>query len=187
MRVQQAVAELGVAGTRPEKAKKILAKIAPFSEAYAETVYRTNLATAYTAGRFRQAQDPDVEAITPAFEYTPVGDSSTRHNHLAARGLLASIKDGIWDRFSPPMGFNCRCDLRLVDRFELESRRLLLRNGQVKRYVPSGFGEAHPDKGFRVSRTDRRVNFADLDEAAELLPDVQPSPSMLYAELGIQN
>lgn len=157
VKLWEKVAELGMEGRSPVQAKRVLAEIGNFAESYAETIYRTNLAGAYTAGRFRQMQDPDVRAVAPAFEYMAIGDHSTRKNHAAADGLLADVSDGVWDRVSPPMGYNCRCDLRIVDRFELEDRGLLLKSGHVKLHTPATFKEAHPDKGFVVSRPDRRI------------------------------
>lgn len=157
VRLWEKVAELGIEGRQPSDAKKVLADIGDFAESYAETIYRTNLAGAYTAGRFKQMADPDVQAVAPAFEYTAVGDHSTRKNHAAADGAIADVKDSLWDKISPPMGYNCRCDLRIVDRFELKERGLLLPNGRAKTWTPSTFKDAHPDKGFTVTRPDRRI------------------------------
>lgn len=157
VKLWEKVAELGMEGRSPVQAKRVLAEIGNFAESYAETIYRTNLAGAYTAGRFKQMQDPDVRAVAPAFEYMAIGDHSTRKNHAAADGLLGDVTDSVWDRISPPMGYNCRCDLRIVDRFELEDRGLLLKSGHSRLYTPPTFKEAHPDKGFTVSRPDRRI------------------------------
>lgn len=157
VRLWEKVAELGIEGRTAVEAKRVLADIGGFAESYAETIYRTNLSGAYTAGRFKQMEDPDILAVTPAFEYTAVGDHSTRKNHAAADGLLADVRDGVWDKVSPPMGYNCRCDLRVVDRFELEERGLLTKDGKAKKFTPSTFGAAKPDKGFTVTRPDRRM------------------------------
>lgn len=149
--------ELGVSGRTANDARKVLPEVADISHHYAETIYRTNLAGAYTAGRFKQLEDPDIRAVVPAFEYSAVMDVNTRKNHAAGDGLIADASDPIWDKHSPPQGFNCRCDMRLVDRFELEERGLLLPNGHAKRWTPPSFGAAHPDPGFTVTRPDRRA------------------------------
>lgn len=156
-KVWEKTAELGSEGRSPDKARKILAEIGGFSQSYAETVYRTNLASAYTAGRFKEMEDPDVRAITPAFEFSAVNDVSTRHNHGAADGAIADSSDPIWDRLSPPLGFNCRCDLRVVHVFELRERGLIDKDGKVKRWLPATFKDAKADKGFTVTRPDRRM------------------------------
>lgn len=54
-RVQGAVVRGIREGTPEGTAGKIIAAIADWTRAYAETVFRTNVATAYSAGRFRQA------------------------------------------------------------------------------------------------------------------------------------
>lgn len=125
-----------------------LAAVGDFTKAYAETAYRTNVATAFTAGRFKQLEDPDVKAVTPAFEYTAVRDSSVRDNHLAADGFIAGMDNAEWNRIAPPMGFNCRCDIRSVDRWELNTRGLLRKGGHVTPHYPTGFAAAGPDAGF---------------------------------------
>lgn len=157
VRLWEKVTELGMAGRSPVEAKRILSEMSGFSESYAETVYRTNLAGAYTAGRFKQMQDPDVRAVAPGFEYTAIGDHSTRKNHAAADGMIADTHDKVWDSVSPPMGYNCRCDLRIVDCFELQERGLLTKDGHAKLFLPTRFREAQPDKGFTVTRPDRRM------------------------------
>jgi SPP1 gp7 family putative phage head morphogenesis protein len=155
--IQKEMARLGAAGVPANEAKKRIAEKAPFTEAYAQTAYRTNLATCMTAGRFQQLKDPEVRAVAPAFMFDAVTDDSVRDNHLAAKGLIADVNHSVWHLFSPPLGFNCRCDLNVMDIFELKDRGLLKRNGEVKTVYPSSFREAHPDRGFKVARPDHKV------------------------------
>lgn len=156
-RAQKAISDAVARGTSMGDVEAILQDMGDWSRAYAETVFRTNLATAYSAGRWKQVSDPDVAAVIPAMRYDAVGDKDTRPNHEAADGLIASINDPIWDRFTPPLGYNCRCTLELVDVFTLE-RMGLLNNGRVKRQTPPGFSRAHPDsERFGQGRPDRRI------------------------------
>ncbi len=117
-----------------------------WSMGYAKTVFRTNLNTAVTAGRFRQAQDPDVVGLLPAMEYDAVGDADTRDNHAAADGVILRVDNPAWNKLAPPLGYNCRCQVRF--RSVVELRRMgRIRNGQViESRVP---GDARPDVGFR--------------------------------------
>lgn len=115
-----------------------------WSRAYASTVYRTNTARAYTEGRFEQARDEDVKAVTPAFKFSAIRDDVTRHNHAAADGLIASTDDPVWETLKPPLGYNCRCSVRFVSKFELE-REGLFQDGRVKKFEPPGFEAAGPD------------------------------------------
>lgn len=138
-------------------ASAVLQDISGWTTAYADTVYRTNLTTAYAAGQWQQALDPEMMEISPAFEYAATGDKDTRPNHQAMNGLLAGKADPIWNTYSTPNGYRCRCGLRDVDRFELNDRGLLKDDGSVTRVIPPNFARAHPDPGFDKGRPDQRV------------------------------
>lgn len=138
--------------------QQVVGRMDGWTDAYAENVFRTTGATVYTAGRFTQASDPAVRKVIPAFRFAAIRDADVRPNHWAANGLVAGVEDPIWDRFSPPLGHNCRCDLVMVDRFDLEKMGLLDKTGNVTRYVPHTFAAAHPDPGF--SPGGRRRSYA---------------------------
>ncbi len=100
---------------RPEpSAAEIIRQTGDFTTAYARTVYRTNLNTAYTAGRFEQAQERGVRTVLPAMERFSVKDSSLRsgrpqdngENHRAAAGLVLETRDPRWALYAPPSGFS---------------------------------------------------------------------------------
>lgn len=156
-----------IAAYRTQKVKELLTKtveegegvdefsqamreLGPWTRAYSDTIYRTNVSNSYTEGRFSQAKTPDIIDATPALEYVGVGDDRTRPNHRAAFGLIAGIDDSVWHVHKPPQGYNCRCGVRLVSRFELERKGLLSPDGKVIRYTPPAFGSAQPDPDFKV-------------------------------------
>jgi SPP1 gp7 family putative phage head morphogenesis protein len=155
-RIQRAIADLAAAGESTPTAAKKIAEIGNFSRSYAETVFRTNLATAFTAGRMRQMQDPEIMEVTPAFEFETVGDVDVRPNHRATKGLIARVDSPAWDQYAPPLGFNCRCDLRVVDRYELKDKGLLDQIRKAPHYPPT-INAGGADAGFRVQRTDKKV------------------------------
>lgn len=105
-RVQQAMTTMLRQGTTLESAQDVIGQLGRWTRSYADTVYRTNVATAYSAGRFVQAADPDVEDVFKAFEFVTAGDVDVRHNHEAGHGSIASTRDPIWDRMAPPLGYN---------------------------------------------------------------------------------
>lgn len=92
----------------------VVARLAGLTRNHAQTVYRTNLTTAYTAGRFAQARDPDMTKVMGAFFRYEINDPDVRRgrredggeNHLAAHGLVAAANDPIWTFFSPPAGYS---------------------------------------------------------------------------------
>ncbi len=145
-RVQDFVASFVESGRGTPSIPDVIAGVGDFTRAYAQTVYRTNLTTAYTAGRFKQAQEPGVREVLPAMERWSIRDSGLRsgrpedngENHAAADGLVADTRDPIWRTHAPPSGYNCRCGVRMVPRPELR-RRNLLEGSRVLRFTPSGF------------------------------------------------
>lgn len=170
-RIQSNIARAISDGQTIPEASAIIQRTTGFSEAYSNTIIRTNLNTAYTAGRFNLMRDPDIREATPAFEYDATRDGDVRRgrredsfgkgasrsnpatweNHLALNGLIAAADDPIWRTYATPNGYNCRCSLRLVTRRELERKKLITRQGRIQRAtVPKG-AVAHPD--FRTSPT----------------------------------
>lgn len=118
-----------------------------WSEGYARMVFRTNINTAISAGRFRQAQDPDIKEVAPAFRFDAVGDGDTRDNHDAADGIIMSVSNPEWRRIAPPLGYNCRCQVVHVTRYELETMGRIRSDGTlIEDKVPSA---AFADPGFR--------------------------------------
>lgn len=145
-KIQNMLASYIERGAPMKTVREQLAAVGNFSKAYAENVYRTNLATAFTAGRMKMLADPDVAAAVPGMEFTSVRDSDVRPNHRAADGFIAGLDNKEWDRISPPLFFQCRCDLRSVSRLELRNRGLLLKNGSVRAWYPPNFAQSGPDR-----------------------------------------
>ncbi len=118
----------------------------PWTSAYARVAIRTNITSAVTAGRFRQARDPDIAAVMPAFRFDSIGDADTRSNHGAADGLVFSVANPVWNRIAPPLGYNCRCQVVAVSVPELRRMGRLRDGTLVEDQLPAG---AFPDPGFR--------------------------------------
>lgn len=76
-----------------------------------ETIYRTQLQTAYSAGRVAANQAPEIDSILWGYEYVTVGDDRVRPSHAVLDGLRRPKDDPIWDRIMPPNGYNCRCSV----------------------------------------------------------------------------
>jgi SPP1 gp7 family putative phage head morphogenesis protein len=74
-----------------------------------DTVFQTNVQTAYQNGRFEQLTDPAVMAALPFWVYRTAGDDRVRPAHAALDGFAAKVGDPVWRRIYPPCGFNCRC------------------------------------------------------------------------------
>lgn len=101
-----------------------------WSKAYSDNVYRTNMNTSYSAGRFQQASKPSFQSFMPAFEFFAINDADVRRgrtedngeNHLVLHRVIASTSSVFWRTFSPPLGYQCRCSIILVNKFELQRK-----------------------------------------------------------------
>lgn len=72
-----------------------------------QTIFQTNLQTAYMAGRYQSMlENADRQ---PYWRYTAVLDARTRDNHRALHGKVYRWDDPVWKVIYPPNGFNCRC------------------------------------------------------------------------------
>lgn len=145
--VREGVTEAQAGTLISQGVEEVRKKGESWTAAYSKMVFRTNLNTAVTAGRFRQAQDPDVRAVVPAFRFDAVGDPDTRHNHMAMDGRVMKVDNPAWAKVAPPLGYNCRCQITLLSLPILRRMGRLGKNGQViEDSIPPGAG---PDPGFR--------------------------------------
>lgn len=85
-----------------------------------ETIFRTNLQTAYMAGRYREMMD-NVQ-FRPWWQYVAIMDDRTRPSHAALNGRVFRYDDPIWRYYYPPNGFNCRCRVRALSDRDLKNR-----------------------------------------------------------------
>ena len=78
------------------------------SRARLETIFRTNIQSAFMAGRYAQLMQG---RLMTWWRYSAVNDSRTRPTHRALNGIVRHRDDPFWDVFFPPNGFNCRCSV----------------------------------------------------------------------------
>jgi len=91
------------------------------------TIYRTNLQTAFMAGRYRRQI---AQAKThPYWMYVAVMDSRTRPSHAALNGKVFRWDDPIWQYLYPPNGWGCRCRIRALTKGQVERMGLQVANG----------------------------------------------------------
>lgn len=91
-----------------------------------KTIYRTNIQTAFNAGRYlQQLQDVD---FAPYFQYMCVLDERTRPEHRALHGKVFRYDDPIWASLYPPNGWGCRCFVRSLTERDIKRERLTVEN-----------------------------------------------------------
>lgn len=109
-------------------------KVATGGQHRLETIYRTNVAAAYEAGRqqviFNDRDDDPFGYVM----YSAIMDNRTRPTHKALHGKVMEKSDPAWSSISPPNGYNCRCTI------------VELTQGQIDRY------------GYKVSKSEGRLS-----------------------------
>lgn len=99
-----------------------------------ETIYRTNVAAAYEAGRqqviFNDRDDDPFGYVM----YSAIMDNRTRPTYKALHGKVMEKSDPAWSSISPPNGYNCRCTI------------VELTQGQIDRY------------GYKVSKSEGKLS-----------------------------
>jgi SPP1 gp7 family putative phage head morphogenesis protein len=159
-RVQKFMAESRRRGVPERDATRIIAAMGDFTRAYARVVYRTNLNSAYTAGRLQQAADPDIQAVMAAWQYVAIQDSRVRRglkadsygageeNHLAMNGMVAPLKWQGWNTYATPNGYNCRCTMIMRSKAKLR-REGLFADGAAQMKLPPGLSPEWVHPNFR--------------------------------------
>lgn len=111
---------------------------------HADNVFRTNIQSAYSQGRWA-AQERNL-ADAPYLMYDAINDSRTRPTHAAMDGHIAPADDPIWKEWYAPTGYRCRCTVISLTEEEARAR------GYTGQPAPN----VAPDQGWAY---DRRGNW----------------------------
>lgn len=104
---------------------------------YWETVFRTNLQTAYNAGRKIQiAKNPNIKYL----QFIGINDKRQTSICKCRNNIILPATHKFWERNTPPLHFNCRSTLRPIYQSEAD----------LKNYKSSDITEIdiNPQKGF---------------------------------------
>ncbi len=104
-----------------------------------ENIFRTNMQSAYAAGRYKQMSR--VARRRPFWQYRAVGDKRTRLSHAAMNGRVFPANDPVWNTWYPPNGYMCRCKVVSLSARQVKKRGLKVRKGSTV--------IMQPDQGFR--------------------------------------
>ncbi|WP_300160092.1 PBECR2 nuclease fold domain-containing protein [Solidesulfovibrio sp.] len=115
-----------------------------------ETIFRTNVQSAYMAGRYKEMWA--MRDTFPYWQYSAVNDGRTRPAHRALSGKIYSAGHPFWDTWYPPNGFNCRCSVKALTRRQVEDRGLTVEDDIPKEIdTASGPVRIVPDQGFSTN------------------------------------
>ena len=104
-----------------------------------ENIFRTNVQTAYAAGRYTKMQA--VKKIRPYWQYIAIMDSRVRPSHAVMNGKVYPADHAFWNSNYPPNGFRCRCGVRSLSARQVKDMGL-----KVETELPKTGGA---DKGFQ--------------------------------------
>ncbi|WP_046005792.1 phage minor head protein [Pseudoalteromonas rubra] len=130
------------------------------------TIYRTNVQTAYMAGRYRRLL---ARAKThPYWQYVAIDDGQTRPEHKRLNGRVFRFDDPIWQTIFPPNGWGCRCRVRALTEAQVKARGLTVEDGT--NYVQPFDAEITSRESGEVKNVPHaRVNLPDGDV---MTPDI---------------
>lgn len=87
-----------------------------------ETIFRTNMQSAYAAGQWQEIQTQ--ADFAPWLLYDAVDDLRTRPMHASWNGKVLPVTSHWWKTHYPPNGWNCRCGVIQLTDSELEDLNL---------------------------------------------------------------
>lgn len=88
-----------------------------------ETIYRTNLQSAYSVGRYKQMKE--VANERPYWQYQSMLLATTRHEHAAQHGKVYHHLHPFWNEWYPPNGFFCHCYVKTLSERQMKERDLV--------------------------------------------------------------
>jgi len=145
---------------------------------YWETVFRTNIQTAYNAGRAIQIRKMPVEYL----EFVGIIDARQTPICQARSGVIRPANDPWWSSNWPPLHFNCRSTVRVVDRDEFEAFGLKITQPFKLKNIAS------PQKGFGANPIDSGSFYKLTPEMIERAKkyDIWLEIKKIAQELGIE-
>lgn len=112
-----------------------------------ETIFRTNVQTAYNAGRWEQMTDPEVRELRPFFRYLAILD--TRTTVLICRPIANTVlpqSHSFWRSHWPPLHFSCRSTILAITDEQADETGRTPRAPHV--LAQEGFGKTPDQRGY---------------------------------------
>ncbi len=126
-----------------------------------KTIYKVNMQTSYMSGRYEtQIENADNR---PYWEYIAVMDGSTRPEHAMLNGIVLRYDDPFWKSFYPPNGWNCRCRVNALSKYNVASNKIKPYSSagklnQEMRLVSKKTGELKPVTVFTDPLTGKKIS-----------------------------
>jgi SPP1 gp7 family putative phage head morphogenesis protein len=97
------------------------------------TIWRTNLKSAYSAGRYESMMEN--KQSRKYFQWRTMSDNVVRETHAELESRVFSLDDEIVKTHWPPLDFNCRCHVVAMNDRDLKRKNLTVENsadGEIK-------------------------------------------------------
>jgi SPP1 gp7 family putative phage head morphogenesis protein len=117
-----------------------------------ETIFRTNVQSAYSAGRYAAMTDPDVLEVRPVWMFDAVTDSRTSDICDDCDGTILPAHDAWWATHQPPLHHQCRSQVITLTQEQADKR-----GGSTPRPYASadaGFGKVPSLNDWAPKRSD---------------------------------
>ncbi|WP_017401025.1 phage head morphogenesis protein [Acinetobacter radioresistens] len=158
--VNKAIAD----GSTFEDFKKLVAENEiKLSEPYLKNVFRTNIQTAYSHGRWQQQQRNRDKR--PYLMYSAIDDSRVRPSHLALNRIIRHIDDPFWLMYYPPWGFMCRCTVIALTEKQAEKYGITPDDQLPEVAEEMGWSTSPMTYGDLSGLVDQKILDSDLDKA----------------------
>ena len=108
-----------------------------------DTIFRTNIQSAYMGGRYFEMTN--VKDDFPYWQYIAIRDKRTRPSHSALANKVVKMDDSFWKTHYPPNGYRCRCRVRALGEQDLIDKKLKVTDGgDLKKYPADEGFETNP-------------------------------------------
>lgn len=140
---------------------------------YWETVYRTNVQTAYNVGRAMGFEEDQPIAL----EFVGIDDNRQTETCASASGIIRPYKDPFWQTHTPPLHFDCRSTLRgIYDESELPEKWTSVADAED---AAKGFGSWPTDNDSWWEELESQVRQAKMYGVQE---EIEAAKKMLIAD-----
>jgi len=135
---------------------------------YWETVFRTNVMSAYSSGRWAAIQKH--KGAFPYLEILTIPDERRCPICGPLHGMVKPVEDPFWQSHHPPLHFNCRCVVRPIHKREAQDMNIEPSPVRTQDLPPvmEGFGGVPSLAALPPSMLERAREYGILDEVMGL-------------------
>ena len=126
-----------------------------------EAEFETATRQAESAQEFERLQAE--QDIFPLLRYKTLEDGSVREEHVSLNNIVKPVNDSLWDKFTPPNGWRCRCFLEQLEEDQAQETNITTQKGG-KTFRTKGRKReeiTQPDKLFSFNPAKKGVIFRE--------------------------